>query len=298
MSRWSALILLFPLACHAAPECEGVPISTDQFIVAETRLSGHPARLALDPIRNVLLERQFTEAVGIEVLDAWQVGYEGRVTIGGAGAQEQEPGFAVGLTLEAGQLQEALPPVVVVDLRNPLGSSFADIDGLLGTDLFVDHVLDIDMPSACLRLVPRESFEAPGTPPLEVTRRRHRPVVTGRIDFPEGVRHELSFLLDFGMSGGVRLSTRYVDEHQLDDRLPTTVPDSMETGLGGELRSLETRAAEVKVGEASWRDITVRLARETQGADADPPWDGLIGVGLLKTRRLVYDPTGNRLWIL
>jgi hypothetical protein len=34
------------------------------------------------------------------------------------------------------------------------------------------------------------------------------------------------------------------------------------------------------------------------GADADPPWDGLVGVGLLKSRHIVYDPAGNRFWIL
>lgn len=293
-----ALILLGSFACPAAAECNGVPISTGHFIVAEAALSGHSARLALDPIRNVLLDRQFADSAGIDVLSAQQVGYEGRMSIGGGGAEEQEPGFVIGLELQAGGMVRDLPPVVVVDLRGPLGPAFRNIDGLLGTDLFREHVLDIDIPAGCLEIVPRDRFVAPETRAIAVERERNRPVVKGSIEFPNGQRHELRFLLDFGMSGGVRLSTRFVDEHDLDEQLPTTVPERMETGLGGELRSLETNAAAVELGDARWRNLPVRLARETEGTDADPPWDALAGVGLLKTRHIVYDPSGDRFWML
>lgn len=298
MRRLLALMILGPMACHAAVECSGVPISTGHFIVVDAELSGHPARLALDPIRNVLLDRRFADTAGLDVLSARQAGYEGRVSIGGAGAEQQEPGFAVGLELRAGEVMRKLPPVVVVDLRGPLGPVFTNIDGLLGTDLFSEQVLDLDLPAGCLTIVPRDRFEAPATQALAVERMRHRPVVKGSLEFPDGERHELSFLLDFGMSGGVRLSTRFVDEHDLDERLPTTVPERMETGLGGALRSLETNATAVELGDARWRNLPIRLARETEGADADPPWDALVGVGLLRTRHIVYDPAGDRFWML
>jgi hypothetical protein len=297
MRNLVALIFLCPFGCHAAVECNGAPISTGHFIVADAALSGHSARLALDPIRNVLLDRQFADTAGIDVLSAQQVGYEGRVSIG-AGAEQQEPGFAVGLELQAGDMSRELPPVVVVDLRGPLGPAFTNIDGLLGTDLFSEHVLDINIPAGCLEIVPRDRFEAPETQALAVERKRNRPVVKGSIEFPNGERYELSFLLDFGMSGAVRLTTRFVDEHDLDEQLQTTVPEHMETGLGGKLRSLETNAAAVELGDARWRNLPIRLARETEGADANPPWDALVGVGLLKTRHIVYDPAGDRFWML
>ncbi len=298
MRNLLALIVLGPLACHAGVQCNGVPISTGHFIVVDAALSGHPARLALDPIRNVLLDRRFADSAGLDVLSARQVGYEGRVSIGGAGAERQEPGFATGLELHAGELIRKLPPVVVVDLRGPLGPAFTNIDGLLGTDLFSEHVLDLDLPAGCLAIVPRERFEAPETQALAVERMRNRPVVKGSVEFPNGERQELRFLLDFGMSGGVRLSTRFVDEHHLAEQLPTTVPERMETGLGGALRSLETNATAVELGDARWRNLPIRLARETEGADADPPWDALVGVGLLKTRHVIYDPAGDRFWVL
>jgi len=298
MRKLLAFLFLGPLTCHAAVECDGMPISTGHFIVANAELSGHPARLALDPIRNVLLDRRFAEGAGIKVLSAQQVGYEGRVSIGGAGSGEQEPGFAIGLELQAGETIQKLPPVVVVDLRSPLGPAFTDIDGLLGTDLFSEQALDIDIPSGCLEIVPRDRFEAPETQPLAVERKRHRPVVKGSIELPSGDRYELRFLLDFGMSGGVRLSTRFVDEHDLDEQLPTTVPEHMETGLGGKLQSLETKAAVIEVGDARWRNLSISLARETEGTDANPPWDALLGIGLMKTRHIVYDPAGDRFWIL
>lgn len=292
-----ALTIAFATAAHADGDCDGLPITVDDFLVATVTLSGKPARLALDPIRNVLLDREFAKAADIELLDASQLGYEGDVVIGGAGAREQVPQFATRLRLATNEQDIELPPVVVVDLRGPLGPSFEKIDGLLGTDLFTGHVLEIDTTRGCMKLHEREDFELPaGVMTLE--RLRHRPVVDGMIEFPSGERHELRFLLDFGMVGGVRLSTRFVKEHGLAKRLPTTVPEHMETGLGGELRSLETVAVKLRVGSASWQDLPVRLARETEGADADPPWDALLGVSLLKTRRMLYDPSGNRFWLL
>lgn len=297
MRIWLISMLLIPAAAIAEEACEGVRVYVDPFLVAQVEISGKPARLALDPIRNVLLDEAFAKEAGFELLDAQRVGYEGRVTIGGAGAREQVPAFAVGQVLAISGERHELPPLVVVDLRGPLGGGFEDIDGLLGTDLFTDHVLDIDPVEGCLHLHDREDFVPPGGP-IAIERMRHRPVVTGEMELPSGESFELRFLLDFGMAGSVRLSTRFVDEHELHERLPTTVPERMETGLGGQLESLETTAARVRIGDATWHDLSVRLARETQGADADPPWDALVGVGLLQTRRMVYDPAGDRFWLL
>jgi hypothetical protein len=52
-----------------------------------------------------------------------------------------------------------------------------------------------------------------------------------------------------------------LDHGGLDERLPTTVPERMETGLGGESLSLETDAAAVELGDARWRNLPLRLAR-------------------------------------
>lgn len=292
-----SILFVLPMAMHGARACEGVQLDAGSFLVAGVGLDGQAARLALDPIGNVLLDSRFAEEAAFEVLEATQVGYEGSVRIGGAGAAEQEPRFAVGLELDAGEVRRPLPPVVVVDLRGPLGPAFSEIDGLLGTDLFGDHVLDIDAPDNCLRFLPRERFTPPGGG-VEVQRERHRPVIEGRLEFPDGRQFDVRFLLDFGMSGGVRLSTRFVDAHQLDTTLHTQVPARMETGLGGRLESLETQAVRLVVGGAEWRELPVRLARETEGADADPPWDALLGIGLLKSRRMYYDSTGNRFWLV
>ncbi|NKI36244.1 hypothetical protein HFP89_13825 [Wenzhouxiangella sp. XN79A] len=54
--------------------------------------------------------------------------------------------------------------------------------------------------------------------------------------------------------------------------------------------------SERPIGKATWTKLDIRLARETGGADADPPWDALIGVGLLRERRVIYDAAGDRFW--
>jgi len=293
-----ALILLAFSASWARSQCAGVPIEVNDYMVVPVEVSGHPVRLALDPIRNVLLDSAWVARTGIETVDSAAAGFGPHARVGGGGPKEYEPRFAVDLQLNVDDLSIHLPPVIVLDVRGPLGASFEGIGGLLGTDLFRGQILSIDPIRKCMNLGPRESAAVPGGEPLEVIRERNRPTVEGKITLPGGEQLPARFLVDFGMSGPVRLSTRFVDQHHLVDRLETSVPEHHETGLGGDLSSLKAGVAAISIGDTTWNDVEVTLARETSGTDADPPWDALIGVGLLKTRKIVYDPAGDRLWLL
>ncbi len=298
----TAALALLPVA-GAAPapsraECSGVPIDVGRYFVVPAAVSGHPVRLVLDPIRNVLLDAAWADEAGIETVDSEAAGYGPNARIGGAGGEEYEPSFAVGLDLVVGDLSIPLPPVVVLDLRTPLGPSFDEVGGLLGTDLFQRRLLTIDAVNGCMTIEPRDRADRPDEEPLKIIRERNRPTVEGVITLSGGEQLSARFLVDFGMSGGVRLSTRFVDANRLADRLETSVPENRETGLGGPLRTLTATVDAVAIGGMEWRGLDIGLARETSGADADPPWDALIGVGLLRTAKVVYDPAGDRLWLL
>jgi hypothetical protein len=281
----------------AAQGCPGARITTDDLLRVPVTVDGRPARLALDPIGRVLLDTQWARRNALDTVDSEAAGYGPEARIGGAGGEEQVPRFVLDPTVTVGEIEVAPPPAIVVDLRGPLGGSLADLDGLLGTELFTDHVLDLDLPNRCLVFTPRAGFAAPGLGVVPVERMRRRPVVDGEITLPDGETHRLALLLDFGMTGTLRISTRAVDALGLDEALDTRAPDRQDTGLGGTLQSLAATLPALRIGEATWSRLDIRLARETDGADADPPWDALIGVGLLRDRRVIYDAAGDRFWI-
>lgn len=280
-----------------ASKCRGVPLSTGDFIVATAELSGREVKLALSPSRSVMLDSAYVELAGMELMTARDAGYVGTVSIGKAGAERQVPSFVTGKELSAGAITQAIPAALVVDLRGPYGESFSGIDGLLGTDFFEDHVLDINLPGHCLRLIPRDRFRAPAHA-LTVKRRNDQPVVEGRINFNDEQGFDVLLLLDFSMADTIRLGREFVAEHGLADSLPTTVPDDMDAGPGGEPESVQAEAGQVSIGSSTWSGTSVSLAQVQQGTDITPPWDGAIGIELLKTRRVVYDPDEGKLWLL
>ena len=282
------------IAPVARAACKAIPLHVGSHAVAEVRLNRMPARLALDPIRTVLLDRSFAQGAGFVLLDGTAAGQGGPVRASGAGAAEQEVHFARDVELELPGYREVVPLVPAVDLRGPLGADFARIDGLLGTELFGSQVLRLDLPAGCMTVLPAAAYRPPdGAISVPIVRMRGKPTIAGVLTLPDGTRLPASFLLDFGMSGGVRLSTRFVDDNALASRLPTSRPGRNETGLGGELDSLRAKVARLDIGPESFDDIEISLAREKRGADASPPWDGLIGLELMREWRIDYDAGGD-----
>jgi hypothetical protein len=102
-------------------------------------------------------------------------------------------------------------------------------------------------------------------------------------------------LVDFGMAGSIRLATRTVDSLGLVALLGATALADGESGLGGALESLTATVPSFRLGKITLHDEPVSLARETSGADATPPWDGLLGLALLSRYTMTFDPTAGRL---
>jgi membrane-associated protease RseP (regulator of RpoE activity) len=91
------------------------------------------------------------------------------------------------------------------------------------------------------------------------------------------------------MAGTMRLTTRFTEAHDLVSALVSTVPSHDETGLGGTLDSRIGRIASLALGDVVVHEPIVSLARERTGGDASPPYDGLIGIGLLRRFHVYVD---------
>ena len=104
-------------------------------------------------------------------------------------------------------------------------------------------------------------------------------------------------MVDFGMSGALRFTTRYVNDESLVDRMQAATVTENERGMGGALRSRIARLPRVHIGNTTLDSVVVSLAREEQGADAYREWDALIGLELLSRFTLYLDLSGDRLWL-
>lgn len=270
------------------------------FVHAELN-DGKNAVLLYDPIQNIMLDRRFVRQWCVPSYGGEDVGYGAPVHAGGAGAKQHVVHFVRDLELSLGSQQFAFPLTPVIPLDSMMASALGrHVDGLLGTNVLDAFVLEFDFEDMHFVLHDREAFDAPDDyAELPVTRMEdsQKPTIRATLTLPSGETLTGDYLLDFGMGGTLRLTTRYVDAHDLHERLSPTVATGAERGLGGALQSLVTRLPTFTLGDIALDDVTASLARESSGADADRAWDGLIGLGLLDRFHLYLNLQRDRLWM-
>jgi len=253
--------------------------------------------LLYDPVRNILLDRQYANDRNISLIDGGEAGYGGRVTTGGAGGNRHEVLFARNISLVINQLSYRYPLTPVIPIDSIMATSLGrHVDGLLGINVFSDYILQFDFPGERFILHPSSTFNAPdGAVELPIAWVENRPTVTLTIQTGD-IESEAVFLLDFGMGGTLRFTTGYTDRQQLPEKLQPNVASGNEHGLGGALESLVARLPRLKIGDIRLDSLVVTMAREKEGRDAYPKWDGLVGLGLMSRFTVYLDITGNRIW--
>ena len=136
-----------PLASDLAPA------ETDLLIVAGERqgqirgyslgvsINGQNSKLQLDTgASGILIDRRIAQKAGLSKISD--------TTLGGFGDQGESSGyFAMASNIKIGTLEFRDCPVVVLDKRSVLGE-----DGLIGTDVFQEFLIDLDFRNKKLRL--------------------------------------------------------------------------------------------------------------------------------------------------
>jgi|GEM_PF-2167243 len=274
-----------------------IPFEFVHHIIIAAQVDGKRADLLYDPVRNVILDRHYANERNISLIGGEETGYGRRVTTGGGGSNRVVVLFARNISLGINSLSYhyKLTPVILLDsiMAASLGRH---VDGLLGINVFSDYIVQFDFPGERFILHPRSTFKAPGgAVELPLTWLENRPTV--KLAIQTGDRQsEATFLLDFGMGGTLRFTTGYTDSLQLPEKLQPNIPSGNEHGLGGALESLVARLPGLKIGDITLDSLVVTMAREKEGRDAYPPWDGLVGLGLMSRFTLYLDVTGNRIW--
>ncbi|HKI79675.1 MAG TPA: PDZ domain-containing protein [Ignavibacteriaceae bacterium] len=274
-----------------------IPFEFVHHIIIAAKVDGKRADLLYDPVRNIILDRHYANESNIPLIGGGEAGYGGSVTTGGGGSNRVEVLFARNISLGINNLSYRYPLTPVIPIDSIMAASLGrHVDGLLGINVFSDYIVQFDFPGERFILHSPGTFNAPdGAVELPITWLENRPTVklgiqTGDTD------SEATFLLDFGMGGTLRFTTGYTDSLQLPKKLQPNVASGNEHGLGGALQSLVARLPGLKIGGITLDSLVVSMAREKEGRDAYPPWDGLAGLGLMSRFTLYLDVTGNRIW--
>lgn len=261
---------------------------------------GLEAMLLYDPVRGVYLDSRFVRQHGLPDYGGEEVGYGGPVYAGGAGSQQHRVTFVRGLAVRFSGLQRDVPLAPVIPLDSMMAGSLGrSVDGLFGTNLLHDYVVEMDFEASRFVLHDPAAFEPPDgatVVPIQWTERTQRPTVPLTLHLADGEEVQGRFLLDFGMGGAFRATTGFTDAHDLTGRITPNAASDREAGLGGALQSVLARPPAISIGTMRVERPLLSLARETSGADAFPDdHEGLIGLGFLDRYRVFYDAPGSRL---
>ena len=284
-----------PAGAPAQAALRTIPIVVIDHVFVPSLIAGRPATLLLDPVEGLMLDRGFARRHAIPAVGGEAAGLGAPVRTGGAGAAEHEVLFARALAVTIGDRRHDVPLAPVIPLDSMMAPALGHhVDGLLGLDL-LDGVVEIDFDRGRMRVHDRVRFVVPeGATVLPARLLAGKPIVETIVRTSDGASRPAAMVLDFGMAGTVRLTTRFTDANQMIDAVGPLVTSRSETGLGGALESVIGRLASLSLGAIELRGPVVSLARERTGGDAAPPYDGLIGIGVLRRFRVYFDLPRSR----
>ncbi|HKD02635.1 MAG TPA: aspartyl protease family protein [Terriglobales bacterium] len=165
------------------------------------------------------------------------------------------------------------------------------VDGVVGLEVFQRVVVKHDYVRRVLTFSLPDKFDYRGAGvivPFE--RPRQIPVIDAELD---GVRGK--FGVDTGARSSLLLYTPFVDENRLREKYGARLEGVTGWGIGGPVRSLLARAAELKIGNVVVRDLVVRLSTQKHGLTTSSAMAGLIGPDVLSQFDVTFDYSRSRI---
>ena len=216
---------------------------------------------------------------------------------GGAGPNTYEASQTSGLTIALENKTFTNQPASVLSLRVIEEQFGRTVDGLVGLDLFLNYVVEIDYEGKELKLYNPEGYVYSGAgDSVLLTLRDGHFFVPAKIDIPN--RGELTgrFLLDTGgCMMTVILTSPFARRNSLPSPKQRTILDRSVAGLGGETSLRVTRATNFTVGSSIVSAPLIYISEDRGGALASSEYEGLIGSEILTRFKVIFDYQRRRL---
>lgn len=219
-------------------------------------------------------------------------GIAGKGTIDAAGAGGSvERGTRKGGVLTVGAMSLAdCTWVELPELDGPFSQlAFGEpIAGIIGRDLFVGGIVELDWANA--RLILHDPAAPPALPEgarwMELQMINDLPTVRCRYEGD----HEGMFMIDTGHDGGVQFEGAAVERNKLLENRKTTGGGL--AGIGGASKRVSGTIGWFELAGVRHTDLPAGFA--TQSRANAPNRDGIIGMTLLKKYRIILDAGRNR----
>jgi hypothetical protein len=200
--------------------------------------------------------------------------------------------YRKGERLTLGPVEIDQPTFLEIDL-SPLTQAFGmPISGILGYDLFMRSLVELDVTSDTLHLFEPGALDGLEADWQEIIFNRNAPVIS--CSFDGG--HTALFDLDTGFPGMVTFNGAFAEKHSLLDE------QELETfragGVGGSIEMLSGQLEWLEMGGHRWEKVPMSVAGEAHGVLADEAIAGLVGTGLLPSYRLLIDYPNKRIAVV
>ena len=223
---------------------------------------------------------------------------QGRVRVGGAGAQTQTGAMVQDARWSLVGLESFSQPV---SLAIPLGHIAArfgnDFDGIIGSEFIKEFVVEVDYENRLLKLHDKSTFKYTGpgeSIPIEFNSQGH-PHLEAEITPINSRPVRAKFVLDLGSGGALALHSPFVNEHRLLEGKDTTVRAIGVGGAGGQSLGKFGRVAELKIGSFKISSPMTLFSQDKAGAFANSSLAGNIGQRIAGKFKLFLDYANRRI---
>ena len=163
------------------------------------------------------------------------------------------------------------------------------IDALIGYEVFVKYVVEIDYQAKVIRLHDPETFRYSGRGEIVPIRLVDTtPLVHAGIVLPGNKRLEGEFEVDTGKDTALLLLAPFVRKHNLLTSGQTVIP-TFGAGVGGERREVTGRLQAFQLGSLVINNPTIEFSLAASGALSMDTYDGQIGGEVLRRFKVIFD---------
>jgi hypothetical protein len=213
-------------------------------------------------------------------------------------------GVSVGLsstgpvTLEVAGDTLGAPGLYVIPFDHVTPYEGRTIDGLLGEDYMLRHVIELDYQRQIIRVFDPETYHYTGrTASIPMSLDRGLVVAQAEMAVPGRAPLRCRVVIDTGVRTTVVWYHPFTVEQHLLASQRRTVSGTIGGGAGGETRGDVGRLDWLQIGDIRYHSPTAVFSRDTSGVFAGRDEDGILGGELLRRCKVTFDYPHRRLML-
>jgi hypothetical protein len=196
-------------------------------------------------------------------------------------------------TVNIGRIRGESLAVAVVSTRN-LFEDKRDIDGIIGYELFVKFVVEIDYKRRTIYLYNKMPFgHAEGFTSLPLEINKAMPQVNSSIVLPDKTTVNMRLLVDTGSSLGLTLFSK-----NKFNIYSSEVQKTIGIGLNGVIRGFDLYLKHFFLGDLKVRSVPSHVVNIEEHPDEKFTYCGSIGAEFLKKHIVIFDYPSSKMFLL